>query len=82
MDKKIKNIVIYVNEYEHEVKNDKITYNEVFSLYLGSVEKNSAQYIVKYSKGPLNNLSGILSPNMEVKGKNGMHFRVSGTGES
>jgi hypothetical protein len=39
MDEKTKKIGIFVNEYEHDVKNDKITYDEVVSLYLGSGEK-------------------------------------------
>lgn len=82
MDKGKKKIDIFVNEYEHEVKNDKITYDEIVALYLGSGEQASAEYIIKYSKGPAQNVSGTLSPGQEVKGKDGMRFRISGTGES
>lgn len=73
---------VYVNEFTHDVKNDGITYDEVISLYLGSGQQASAEYVVKFSKGPAANPSGTLVPGMEVKAKDGMRFRVSGTGES
>lgn len=79
---KDKIVEIMVNEFEHEVKNDGITYDEVVALYLGSGESPSAEYIVKYSKGPQANPSGTLSPGQDVKARDGMRFRVSGTGES
>lgn len=75
-------VEIKVNEFDHEVKNDGITYDEVVALYLGSGEQASAEYVVKYSKGPLANPSGTLVPGQQVKAKDGMRFRVSGTGES
>lgn len=73
---------IYVNQDEHEIDTHEITYERVVDLYLGGGGKASTQYLVKYSHGPTANPSGTLGPGQEVKVKNDMRFRVSGTGES
>lgn len=73
---------IFVNGDEHEVDTKEITYGRVVDLYLGSGGKPSNEYLVKYSHGPVENPSGTLPPGQKVKVKDGMRFRVAGTGES
>jgi hypothetical protein len=82
MNAEKKRIQIYVNEDSHEIETHTITYERVVDLYLGEGKPPSKQYVIKYSHGPSENLSGTLSPGEEVRIKNGMRFRVSGTGES
>ena len=78
-DEKLK---IYVNQDEHEIDTHEISYERVVDLYLGEGGKPSQEYLVKYSRGPAENPCGTLTPGQEVKVKNDMRFRVSGTGES
>ncbi len=73
---------ILVNGDEHEIDTKDITYDRVVDLYLGSGGKRSIGYLVKFSHGPVENPSGTLSAGEKVKVKNGMRFRVGGTGES
>lgn len=73
---------ILVNGDEHDVEEKEISYAEVVNLYLGSGGKPSNEYLVKYSHGPVENPSGTLPPGQKVRVKDGMRFRVSGTGES
>lgn len=73
---------IFVNGDDHEIDTKEITYVRVVDLYLGSGGKPSNEYLVKYSHGPIKNPSGTLVPGHEVEVKNGMRFRVAGTGES
>lgn len=73
---------ILVNGDEHDVDTKKISYARVVDLYLGSGGKPSNEYLVKYSHGPVENPSGTLAPGQKVKVKDGMRFRVAGTGES
>lgn len=73
---------IFVNEDEHEIDTHKISYVRVVDLYLGEGGAASKEYLVKYSHGPSENPSGTVAPGQEVKVKDGMRFRVSGTGES
>jgi len=75
-------VTIIVNTDEHDVDEKEITYAQVVQFYLGSGGKPSAEYIVKYSHGPAENPSGTLAPGQKVKVKDGMRFRVAGTGES
>lgn len=77
-----KKINIFVNEDRHEIETQTITYERVVDLYLGEGKPPSKQYVIKYSHGPSENPSGTLAPEEEVKIKDGMRFRVSGTGES
>ena len=51
-------------------------------LYLGDGGKPPNEYLIKYSRGPAENPSGTLPPGGKVKVKDGMRFRVAGTGES
>jgi Multiubiquitin len=73
---------IIVNQDEHKWPNEKIAYNDVVALYLQDGGAKSNEYLIKYSEGPKANPRGTLSPGGQVMVKNGMHFRVSGTGES
>ncbi|ARM10834.1 MULTISPECIES: multiubiquitin domain-containing protein [Rhizobium] len=73
---------ILVNGDDHEIDTKEITYARVVDLYLGQGGKPSNEYLVKYSHGPVENPSGTLAPGQKVKVKDGMRFRVAGTGES
>jgi hypothetical protein len=73
---------IFVNEDEHDIDEKEISYAKVVALYLGSGAKPSNEYLVKYSHGPVENPRGTLAPGQKVEVKDGMRFRVSGTGES
>ena len=81
-DKKEKKFKIFVNQDEHEIDTHTISYVRVVDLYLGEGGAPSKEYLVKYSHGPSENPSGTLAPGQEVQVKDGMRFRVSGTGES
>ena len=82
MNAEEKKIEIFVNEDRHEIETQTINYARVVDLYLGEGKPPSKQYVIKYSHGPSENPSGTLAPGEEVTVKNGMRFRVSGTGES
>jgi hypothetical protein len=73
---------ILVNGDDHAIDTEEITYTRVVDLYIGSGGQPSNEYLVKYSHGPIENLSGTLPPGQQVKVKNDMRFRVAGTGES
>lgn len=73
---------ILVNGDDHQIDTGEITYTRVVDLYVGSGGKPSNEYLVKYSHGPVENPSGTLAPGQKVKVKDGMRFRVAGTGES
>jgi hypothetical protein len=73
---------ILVNGDDHEIDTGEINYARGVDLYLGSGGKPSNEYLVKYSHGPIENLSGTLPPGQQVKVKNDMRFRIAGTGES
>lgn len=77
-----KTATIFVNQDEHTVAKEKIAYTEIVALYLSDGGKNSTEYLIKYSRGHSSNESGTLVPGKEVMAKDGMRFRVSGTGES
>lgn len=77
-----KMVTILVNQDEHEVAKEKISYDEVVALYLQDGGSPSGEYLIKYSRGHSSNVSGTLAPGNEVMVKDGMRFRVSGTGES
>jgi hypothetical protein len=80
--KPVKNVTITVNQDDHEVAKEKISYEEVVTIYLSDGGVASTEYLIKYSRGHSNNVSGTLAPGKEVMIKDGMRFRVSGTGES
>ncbi len=73
---------IIVGQDEHKWPNQEIAYNDVVAFYLQDGSPKSNEYLIKYSEGPKANPSGTLAPEGRVMVKNGMHFRVSGTGES
>lgn len=75
-----KMVVIFVNTVEHEVLHQKIAYEALVELAFPGA--NGANYIVKYYKGNSDNLTGTLPPGGEVMVRDGMDFRITGTGES
>jgi Multiubiquitin len=77
-----KTVTILVNQDEHEVPKEKISYSEIVALYLSDGGTQSNEFLVKYSHGHSANVSGTLAPGNEVMVKDGMRFRISGTGES
>jgi hypothetical protein len=81
-EKPKKTVAIIVNQDDHEVAKAKISYDEVVALYLQDGGAASTEYLIKYSRGHSANISGTLAPGQEVMVKDGMRFRVSGTGES
>lgn len=77
-----KTVTIVVNQDEHQVEKEKISYDEVVAFYLQDGGAASTEYLVKYSRGHSDNVSGTLAPGEKVMVQDGMRFRVSGTGES
>lgn len=77
-----KSVTIVVNQDDHVVTKERMSYAEVVALYLSDGGAASNEYLIKYSRGHSANVSGTLAPNNEVMVKDGMRFRVSGTGES
>jgi ribosomal protein S8E len=75
-------VEIFVNSHEHEIEEKHISYTQVVDLYLGSGGESSNEYLIKFSHGPAENPSGTLSAGQKVAVKDGMRFRVTGTGES
>lgn len=81
-EKPPKTVTILVNQDEHEVVKEKISYDEIVSLYLSDGGSPSSEFLIKYSLGHSANINGTLAPGNELMVKNGMRFRISGTGES
>ena len=77
-----KTVNIFVNQDEHTVNKEKISYAEIIAFYTQDGGAASNEYLVKYSHGHSDNVSGTLTPGKEVMVKDGMRFRVSGTGKS
>jgi len=77
-----KEVTIVVNQDDHTVTKENISYNEVVAFYLQDGGAASPEYLVKYSRGASDNVSGTLPPGEEVMVKDGMRFRITGTGES
>jgi Multiubiquitin len=75
-------VTVFVNQDEHTVPKEKISYDEVVALYLQKGGAASTEYLIKYSRGHSANITGTLAPGQEVMVKDGMRFRISGTGES
>jgi Multiubiquitin len=84
MNKKAeKTVNIFVNQDEHTVNKEKISYAEIIALYTQEGGAPSKEYLVKYSHGHSDNMKGTLTPGgKEVMVQDGMRFRISGTGES
>ena len=81
-DKNNKNVTITVNQDDHEVGKDKLSYDEIVAFYIQDGGAPSDEYLIKYSRGHSANVSGTLDRKHEVMVQDGMRFRVSGTGES
>lgn len=75
-----KTVTIFVNTVAHQVPHEKISYATLINMAFPGATGNN--YIVKYYKGNSDNLTGTLAPGSEVMVKDGMDFRITGTGES
>lgn len=73
---------ILVNGEGHELLTRDVTYARIVELYIGDGGAPSNEYLVKFSQGPADNPSGTLAPGQKVRVKDGMRFRIAGTGES
>lgn len=75
-----KMVTISVNTVDHGVPHQKISFATLVAMaFPGATGLN---YIVKFYKGNSDNLTGTLPPGGEVMVKDGMDFRITGTGES
>jgi len=81
-EKEEKTVDVFVNQDKHSVTKEKISYAEIVALYTQDGGAVSNEYLIKYSRGHFDNVSGTLTPDKEVMVKDGMRFRVAGTGES
>lgn len=77
-----KQVIISINSKDFPVPHEKISYKTVVDLFYGEGASVGAAYLVKYSRGASDNVSGILPTDGEVMVKDGMQFRISSTGES
>lgn len=80
--KKEKTVTIFVNQDENEVEKERISYDQIVAFFIKDGGAQSNEYLVKYSRGHSENVSGTLTPGQKVMVQDGMRFRVSGTGES
>ena len=83
MEPKKKLVTIYVEGTPHEWPKGEISYEEVVTLEVPDYAQHpEIKYTVTYERGQGNKPEGTLSPNGEVKVKEGMIFHVSPTGQS
>jgi hypothetical protein len=80
MPNESENVTISVNTIDHVVPHKKISYATVVTLAFPGATGSS--YIVKYYRGHSDNPTGTLAPGAEVMVRDGMDFRITGTGES
>ena len=76
-----KKTVIFVNGTPYEYHMEKVTYEQIVEL-AHIPGQGSLGYIVKYSNGPKQNPSGLMSPGTEVYVRNKMDFNVKSTHQS
>lgn len=75
-----KSVTITVNTVDHVVPHEKISYATLIGLAFPGA--TGSGYIVKYYRGNSDNATGTLAPGAEVMVRDGMDFRITGTGES
>lgn len=76
-----KKTVIFVNGTPYDYHKEKVTYEQIVEL-AHVPGQGSLGYIVKYSNGPKQNPSGLMSPGTEVYVRNKMDFNVKSTHQS
>ena len=76
-----KKTVIFVKGTPHDYKKEKVSYEKIVELAHVPAQA-TAGYIVKYSNGPRQNPSGLMSPETEVYVCNKMDFNVRSTHQS
>jgi hypothetical protein len=75
-----KTVTITVNTVDHTVPRERISYATLVGLAFPGA--SGTGYIVKYYRGNSDNATGTLAPGAEVMVRDGMDFRITGTGES
>jgi hypothetical protein len=75
-----KTVTITVNTVDQVVPHEKISYATLVGLAFSGA--GGSGYIVKFYRGNSDNATGTLAPGAEVMVKDGMDFRITGTGES
>jgi len=76
-----KKTVIFVNGTPYEYHKEKVTFEQIVE-FAHVPAQGAAGYIVKYSNGPRQNPSGLMSPGTEVYVCNKMDFNVRSTHQS
>ena len=76
-----KKTIIFVNGTPYEYRKEKVSYELIIELAHVPTQ-GAAGYIVKYSNGPRQNPSGLMSPGTEVYVRNKMDFNVRSTHQS
>ena len=76
-----KKTVIFVNGTPYDYNKERVTYEQIVELARVPAH-GSVGYIVKYSNGPKQNPSGLMSPGTEVYVRNKMDFNVRSTHQS
>lgn len=76
-----KKTVIFVNGTPYEYNKEKVSFEKIVEL-ARIPGQGAVGYIVKYSNGPQQNPSGLMSPGTEVYVCNKMDFNVKSTHQS
>ena len=76
-----KKTVIFVNGTPYDYHKEKVSYEQIVEL-AHVPGQGAVGYIVKYSNGPKQNPSGLMSPGTEVYVCNKMDFNVKSTHQS
>ena len=76
-----KKTVIFVNGTPYDYHKEKVTFEQIVEMAHVPAQ-GAAGYIVKYSNGPKQNPSGLMSPGTEVYVRNKMDFNVRSTHQS
>ncbi len=77
-----KEITIFVNGTEYQVKKEKISYEGLLELIEAPPLAEDKRYLVQYSKGPKDKPTGTLIEGQSVELKNNMEFDVTPTNRS
>lgn len=76
-----KKTVIFVNGTPYDYHKEKVSYEQIVEL-AHVPGQGAVGYIVKYSNGPKENPSGLMSPGTDVYVRNKMDFNVKSTHQS
>ena len=76
-----KKTVIFINGTPYDYHEEKVSYEQIVEL-AHVPGQGAIGYIVKYSNGPKENPSGLMSPGTKVYVRNKMDFNVKSTHQS